>query len=169
MIVGSDILNLPNYSHKEETESTTDTENNNFAQEVQKVQSSIDAIRERIKDRTELSKEVLIQSKSSASELAKNIRDSFLRMGNNADVLLNTQALQQQQLVETPQLPIIPVKNNSTVQQNIEMNVAIERVMDYNDFLSQLRNDSKFEKLIHAITIDQLDGGSSLSKYNIRI
>lgn len=168
-VVGSDILNLPDYSHKEETESTTDTENNNFAQEVQKVQSSIDAIRERIKDRMELSKEVLVQSKSSASELAKNIRDSLLSMGNNADVLLNTQALQQQQLFEVPQLPVIPVKNNSTVQQNIEMNVAIERVMDYNDFLSQLRNDSKFEKLIHAITIDQLDGGSSLSKYNIRI
>ena len=46
--------------------------------------------------------------------------------------------------------------------------INIDHVEDYNDFVNQLRNDKKFEKMIHAITFDRATGGNSLAKNKLR-
>lgn len=45
-----------------------------------------------------------------------------------------------------------------------EVNIPIDHVSDYNDFMNQMRKDGKFEKMIQSMTIDRLVGGSKLSK-----
>lgn len=45
-----------------------------------------------------------------------------------------------------------------------EINIPIDHVSDYNDFMNQLRNDGKFEKFIQSMTIDRMVGGGKLSK-----
>ena len=42
--------------------------------------------------------------------------------------------------------------------------IQIDHVQDYNDFVTQLQQDRKFEKMINAMTLDRLTGGSSLAK-----
>lgn len=44
------------------------------------------------------------------------------------------------------------------------VNIPIERVQDYNDFVNQMRADGKFEKMIQSMTIDRITGGSKLAK-----
>ena len=55
---------------------------------------------------------------------------------------------------------------NSTGDINID--IAIDHVSDYNDFVNQLRGDAKFEKMIKAMTTDELAGRGQLGKYKSR-
>ena len=48
------------------------------------------------------------------------------------------------------------------------ININIDRVEDYNDFVNQLRQDHQFEKLIQSMTTDRMAGRSSLMKNNYR-
>lgn len=52
--------------------------------------------------------------------------------------------------------------NNGDISYTI--NIPIDHVSDYNDFVNKLRKDNKFEKLVQSITIDRINGGSKLSK-----
>ena len=45
-----------------------------------------------------------------------------------------------------------------------ETNIAIDRVQDYDDFVNQMRQDNKFEKMIQSMTVDRLSGGTQMSK-----
>lgn len=45
-----------------------------------------------------------------------------------------------------------------------EINIPIDHVSDYEDFMNQLRKDGKFEKFIQSITLDRITGGSKLAK-----
>ncbi len=54
--------------------------------------------------------------------------------------------------------------NMGTTIGDIEINIPIEKVDDYNDFVTKLRNDSKFENMLLDVTIGRLAGGSSLAK-----
>ncbi len=47
---------------------------------------------------------------------------------------------------------------------DVEITIPIERVDDYNDFMTKLRNDPKFENMLLDVTIGRLAGGSSLAK-----
>ena len=47
------------------------------------------------------------------------------------------------------------------------LNIPIERVQDYNDFVTQLQSDTKFERLINAMTLDRMAGKSVLGKNRI--
>lgn len=53
----------------------------------------------------------------------------------------------------------------SVSQQFGDLNIEIDHVEDYNDFVTQLRDDPKFEKMIQSMTTDLLSGKSRLSKY----
>ncbi len=53
----------------------------------------------------------------------------------------------------------------SISQQFGDLNIEIDHVEDYNDFVTQLRDDPKFEKMIQSMTTDRLSGKSRLSKY----
>ena len=44
------------------------------------------------------------------------------------------------------------------------INIPIERVLDYNDFVRKLRDDKTFERMIGSMTIDKLVGKSNLAK-----
>lgn len=61
------------------------------------------------------------------------------------------------------------VPNNSTVQSNYTQYLDkvvfnLPNVQNYNEFLSALRDDKNFERLIQSMTINQIVGGSSLAK-----
>lgn len=49
----------------------------------------------------------------------------------------------------------------------INLTVLIDHVQDYNDFVTQLRDDPKFEKLITSIAVDPLSGKSPFRKNRI--
>lgn len=45
-----------------------------------------------------------------------------------------------------------------------QINIPIDHVTDYDDFVNKMRSDTKFEKLIQSMTIGQLAGQSSITK-----
>ena len=53
-------------------------------------------------------------------------------------------------------------------ENNYEVNIEIDHVQDYNDFVMQLQRDQKFEKMVQSMTVDRLSGGSKLAKYKYR-
>lgn len=59
---------------------------------------------------------------------------------------------------------------NGKIEQNIkiENNIEIDHVQDYNDFVTKLRDDGKFEKMIQSMTIGRINGGNILDKYKFR-
>lgn len=52
-------------------------------------------------------------------------------------------------------------------QNEININVELENVRDYNDFLIQMQHDPKFERMIQAMSIDRIAGKSGLDKYKV--
>lgn len=67
------------------------------------------------------------------------------------------------------QLSKVSNPNLSAAQNNIgdityQINIPIENVQDYNDFMNQLKKDDKFEKMIQSMTIDRLVGKSNIAK-----
>lgn len=70
---------------------------------------------------------------------------------DSIDIGVNTDALSQVQ------------PSGNTIGE-IQINIPIERVIDYNDFVSQLQKDRQFEKLVRSMSTDLLAGKSSLSK-----
>lgn len=68
--------------------------------------------------------------------------------------------LEQLAKIETPYIgKTMPVGNYT-----YSVNIPIERVLDYEDFVNQMRKDGKFEKLIQSMTVDRMVGGSKISK-----
>lgn len=51
---------------------------------------------------------------------------------------------------------------------DINVTIPIDHVQDYNDFVSKLQKDAKFERMIEAMTTNRLTNGSKLAKYNQR-
>lgn len=52
---------------------------------------------------------------------------------------------------------------------NIEVNIAIDHVDDYNDFVYKLQRDPKFEKMVQSMSIDRAVGrANSMSKFQQR-
>lgn len=66
-------------------------------------------------------------------------------------------------------LSTIPSKSFGNVNQDMQVNVniGIEKVLDYNDFVRQLQKDPKFEKLVQSMTIEPMLGKGSLAKRRI--
>ena len=50
----------------------------------------------------------------------------------------------------------------------LQVNIPIDHVQDYNDLVSQMRDDPKFERLISAMTLDRAVGKSSFGKNRIQ-
>ena len=57
------------------------------------------------------------------------------------------------------------INNNLPV---IFMNITLPNVKNYNEFVNALQNDSKFERMIQDMTVNQLSGKSALSKYKYK-
>lgn len=58
-----------------------------------------------------------------------------------------------------------PASNIQQSTGDVNFNIAIDRVQDYNDFVRQMQHDPQFDKMLQAMTVDRLVGGSSLKKY----
>ena len=52
---------------------------------------------------------------------------------------------------------------NFDIQQS--MAITLPNVMNYNEFVTALQHDKKFERMMQDITVNQLTGGSKLAKY----
>lgn len=61
-----------------------------------------------------------------------------------------------------------PVSDIKQSMRDVNFNVAIDHVQDYNDFVRQMQHDPQFEKMLQAMTVDRLVGGSSLKKYKFQ-
>lgn len=70
-------------------------------------------------------------------------------------------------LVDSQVPEFTPVSNSSNIQNDINLNIEIDRVMDYNDFVTQLKQDNKFEKFIQEATLGRAMGHGKLKKYQI--
>ena len=57
----------------------------------------------------------------------------------------------------------------SQINNTISINIPIDRVQDYNDFIRQLQNDPKAEKLIQSIAFDQVTGRGRMGKYKVNL
>lgn len=58
-----------------------------------------------------------------------------------------------------------PVGNTGTTFGDFEINIPIDHVQDYPDFVRQLRSDPQFEEMIIGMTLGRAVGKSSLNKY----
>ncbi len=52
---------------------------------------------------------------------------------------------------------------------NIAINISVDKVQDYNDFVRQLQSDHKFEKLIQSMSVDKLLKNNKFNKFNINL
>lgn len=63
-------------------------------------------------------------------------------------------------------IPSTPTNNgNNNVENNIQMTITLPGVSNYQEFVTRLQSDSKFEKMIVDVTSSALTGNNSLSKY----
>jgi hypothetical protein len=70
--------------------------------------------------------------------------------------------------VETGTTPNI-TSNVQTVNNQIDLDISLPNVTNYDDFVRQAQKDPKFEKLIQAMTIDRINGKTALSKFKINV
>lgn len=85
------------------------------------------------------------------AEATKNIWD----MADNPAAFINRQLHGNQMLSNIP-------SNGGCIFGDI--NIPIEYVQDYNDFVTQLQKDHKFERMIQDMTLGRMMGGSRLAK-----
>ena len=57
------------------------------------------------------------------------------------------------------------VMTNNTFNNSMTVNMQLQGIKDYNDLVDRMKRDPSFEKMIQAMTVDQLSGRSSLKKY----
>ena len=104
------------------------------------------------------------------------LRDALRMMSQQELTMLNQQKYDTYGIDLTPRVhgapeiaKILSSLQGAPIQQTDssfgDININIDHVQDYNDFVMQLRNDPKFEKMLKAMTIDRLAGKSSLAKY----
>lgn len=55
----------------------------------------------------------------------------------------------------------------TNLTNEINVNIPIEHVQDYNEMLEQMKKDKKFENMVKAIGLTPLTGGSTLAKNHI--
>lgn len=85
----------------------------------------------------------------------------------NTNSLISTGFMPQISVPDYPKLPNVTSSGNTSFG-DININIPIEHVADYNDFVTQIQRDGKFEKMIQDMTIGQLAGKSSLAKNSYR-
>ena len=106
---------------------------------------------------------------SSDSKNFLSLRDSLRELANDKTPIINSRNSLPK--VSFTGFNSIPNVSDSLFEQrnlnsvgDITINIPIEHVEDYNDFIKQLKSDGKFEKFIRSVTIDRLNGKGSLEK-----
>ena len=68
-------------------------------------------------------------------------------------------------LVKVPQSNYL--KNSGTVNNDIVLNLELPNVHNVDDFVTELRNNKRFEKVVQQMTLGSMMGNNSLSKFKI--
>lgn len=66
------------------------------------------------------------------------------------------------QLAQIEKVALPGSTSSDTFTYNVT--IPIDHVLDYEDFMNQMRRDGRFEKLIQSMTVDRMVGGSRLAK-----
>ena len=59
--------------------------------------------------------------------------------------------------------------NNTSMENNIEVNISIDQVADFDDFLSKFQSDTRAEKLVQSMVLNKISGKGNLLKYNVKL
>ena len=70
-------------------------------------------------------------------------------------------------LGDVSRMPKITTPQSTEISNDISMTVTLPGVKNYEEFMNAARDDTKFQKMVQAMTIDLLDGRSSLGKRKI--
>ena len=54
---------------------------------------------------------------------------------------------------------------NNTIENNVEMNIAMHGVQDVQGLVNELQRDNRFQKIVQQMTIGKIAGSNGLSKY----
>lgn len=96
------------------------------------------------------------------SVIPGNLSENLFKWGGiNPDSIIGNDL----QNIPTPSKTITGTSAPTTI--NIE--IGIDKVMDYNDFVQKMQNDKQVEKLVQSMTLDRMLGKNTLSKYRINI
>ena len=117
------------------------------------------------------SPEIIVRKKDGAiltkleprdSVIPGNLSENLFKWGGiNPDTLIGNNI----QAIPVPSKPATGTSAPATI--NIE--IGIDKVMDYNDFVQKMQNDKQVEKLVQSMTLDRVLGKNTLSKYRINI
>lgn len=88
----------------------------------------------------------------------------FEKFANNLPQL--TELVDMSEGIKLSALNSVPNLFNN-ISQDIDLNIDIDHVSDYNDLVTQMQRDKNFEKFIQSMTTDRMVGGSKLGKYGI--
>lgn len=64
-------------------------------------------------------------------------------------------------------MPEILTPQNTEIANDVSMTVTLPGVKNYEEFMNAARDDTKFQKMIQAMTVDVLNGSSALKKRNV--
>jgi hypothetical protein len=53
---------------------------------------------------------------------------------------------------------------SGNISNDIKMNITLPNVTDYDSFVTQLKSDKRFEKIVQSMTVDQVLNKNSLLK-----
>lgn len=67
-----------------------------------------------------------------------------------------------------PEVPNMFNEFTANQTNTVTINIPIENVSDYNDFVRQLQKDSKFEKMVQTMVLEPIVGNSTIGKYKQR-
>ncbi len=104
----------------------------------------------------------MLREKSAA---AKGISVEELKpVPQDLSSIFNLKNAPQLNLSTLPQTSNITNMGNTVGEVHNTITFAIDRVLDYNDLVTQMQKDGKFEKMIEDMTIGKLAGRSSINK-----
>ena len=102
---------------------------------------------------TPLSKRTMVLNAESTSNMWRMLQDPEKFMGTvmkNADIEMTN-------------------NNGGSVENNIEVNIQVAHVDDFDDFMRQLQHSEKFEQLFSSMFDNRSKGTSKFNKFNVRI
>lgn len=67
-----------------------------------------------------------------------------------------------------PEVPNMFNEFTANQTNTVTINIPIDKVSDYNDFVRQLQKDSKFEKMVQTMVLEPIVGNSTIGKYKQR-
>ena len=119
-------------------------------------------------DGTKSNPEYMLNAEDTANlmKLTEDLRKLYSLRTNIAGVAKEASGAIKSGLLDTGKISDISKAGAKSVNSigDINITIPIERVQDYNDFVTQLKDDPKFDKFIKSVSVDLLDGKSRLAK-----